>query len=299
MTQTLPPAARYVPYPDVGGRPNIVVDGAPLASTVLTLSHWPNNETHPDLCRDTSTATVLAYLDRPDLHRDVEIVTNNHFDEDGLFSMFGVVSPEVARDNRDLLAAAALAGDFGVGQDAEALRLCFLIEAFCDPNASPLSAVTFAGCERRRVAALYHAMLERVPELVRNVGAWEALWRDQFAHFERSDALLDRGTVTIEEYADDDLAVVVIPPDLPVQTIRRYLRPEPAAVHPFAIHNRTACNRIIRITGRCYELQYRYESWVRLASRRPSLRVSFDGLLSALNEFERSRGPGVRKIRPM
>ncbi len=81
MSMPVPQSAQYEPYKKIGDRPNIIVDGAPLESTVLTLSHWPNNQTDPSLRRDTSTATVFAYLDAPELHQDVPIVSNNHFDD--------------------------------------------------------------------------------------------------------------------------------------------------------------------------------------------------------------------------
>ncbi|MFW2403571.1 MAG: DUF6687 family protein [Gammaproteobacteria bacterium] len=286
----VPQAAKYEPYKKVGERPNIIVDGAPLASTVLTLSHWPNNQTDPSVRRDTSTATVFAYLDTPALHQDVPIVSNNHFDEDGLFSMFGVVNPSIALEFRDVLMGASLAGDFGLYDDPAATRLCFVVEFFCDPKTSPLPAETFKGCEDRRVEALYREMLPRVPELAENVDALEAYWRDQFEHLERSEELIDSGRVTIDEYPDEDLAVVHIPPDLPLRTVRRYLEAEQAAVHPFAIQNRTTCNRLLRITRQRYELQYRYESWVQFASRRPALRVALDGLVNELNAIEQAPG---------
>jgi hypothetical protein len=290
MSVPLPAPARYIPYGDVGDQPHIIVDGAPLDSTILTLSHWPNNHTHDAVRRDTSTATVFAYLDSPELHRDVALVSNHHFDEDGLFSMFGIVDPAAALAHRELLIDASFAGDFGVFENPDAGRLCFVIESFCDPATSPLPAATFEGCERRRVAALYNAMLERVPELAADVGAWEALWYQQFAHLEASRELLERGVVTIEEYADLDLAVVNIPDNVPERTVRRYLESEQAAVHPFAIHQQTGCNRLLRITGQRYELQYRYESWVQLASRRPLLRAALDDLAAELNTCEQAAG---------
>ena len=37
---------------------------------------------------DTSTANVFNYLDRPDLHVPAEVVSNNHFDEDGLVGIY-------------------------------------------------------------------------------------------------------------------------------------------------------------------------------------------------------------------
>lgn len=302
MTAVLPKAPGYVPYKEVGNSPNIIVDGAPLASTVLTLSHWPNNQTDASLRRDTSTATVFAYLDTPALHQDVPIVSNNHFDEDGLFSMFGLIDPETALEHRQLLTGAALAGDFGVCDTPEAARLCFIVESFGDPDDSPLPAATFVGCERRRVEALYRSMLERMPALAGDVDAWESLWSEQYRHLEDSADLIERGTVTIAEYPDEDLAVVTIPPDLPERTVRRYLEAEQAAVHPFAIHTRTMCNRIVRLIGGRYEFQYRYESWVQLASYRPALRVDLTGLAEQLCELETGGGEwifeGVNEVAP-
>ncbi len=290
MSMPVPQSAQYEPYKELGDRPNIIVDGAPLASTVLTLSHWPNNQTDPSLRRDTSTATVFAYLDTPELHQDVPIVSNNHFDEDGLFSMFGVVNPSLALEYRDVLMGAALAGDFGLYDDPADTRLCFVVESFCDPDTSPLPAATFRGCEDRRVEALYREMLASVPKIAGDVDALEPHWRDQLEHLEQSEELIESGRVTIDEYPDVDLAVIHIPPELPLRTVRRYLKAEQAAVHPFAIHNRTTCHRLLRITRQRYELQYRYESWVQFASRRPALRVALDGLVTELNAIERAPG---------
>lgn len=286
----LPAPVQYVPYQCVGDQPNIIVDGAPLASTVLNLSHWPVNRTPAAVRRDSSTATVFAYLDMAELHQNVPIVSNNHFDEDGLCSMFALCQPSVALDHRALLIGCGMAGDFGVYEDADALRLCFILEAFGDPGVSPLPAETFAGCEQQRVESLYRTMLERLPLLLGDVNAYEALWGAQFEHVEESAELIARGAITIAEYADVDLAVVSIPDDQPLRTVRRYFEPEQAAVHPFAIHNATTCNRILRVTGARYELQYRYESWLQLVSHRPALRVALDGLAARLNAIEGASG---------
>ncbi len=290
MTMQLPAPVQYVPYQCVGDQPNIIVDGAPLASTVLNLSHWPVNRTPAAVRRDSSTATVFAYLDMAELHQNVPIVSNNHFDEDGLCSMFALCQPSVALDHRALLIGCGMAGDFGVYEDADALRLCFILEAFGDPGVSPLPAETFAGCEQQRVESLYRTMLERLPLLLGDVNAYEALWGAQFEHVEESAELIARGAITIAEYADVDLAVVSIPDDQPLRTVRRYFEPEQAAVHPFAIHNATTCNRILRVTGARYELQYRYESWLQLVSHRPALRVALDGLAARLNAIEGASG---------
>jgi len=292
----------YVPYKEVGSRPNAIVDGPPLASTVLTLSHWPNNQTPDSLQRDTSTQTVFAYLDAPEMHRQVDIVSNNHFDEDGLFSMFTFCYPELAGEHRALLEAGGLAGDFGIVGDADAARLCFIIEGFADPAMSPLPEQIFRSCEDRRVASFYNELLALVPDFLRDLGSYEMYWRDQFEHLEFSQSLVAMGKVDIEERPEHDLAIVRIPDDVPERTVRRYLNAEQAAVHPFAINSATRCNRILRIYRGSLEFHYRYESWLRFTSWRPMLRVALEDFADRLNEVEEAsgtwRGEDVNSVIP-
>lgn len=298
----LPEPARFVPYGELGARPNVIVDGPPQQATVLTLSHWPNNDTPAELKRDTSTAIAFAYLDTPSLHREQTIVSNSHFDEDGLFSMFALANPATAMQHRELLVDASRAGDFGVFSHRDAARLAFTVEAFADPAVSPLPKSTFAVCERRRTARLYAAMLERLPAILADLEGHEQWWRRQDLQLEQSLAWLADGTVGIEVRPDYDLALVRMPLELPESRARRYLHTERAPVHPFAIHHHTTCNRLLRIQGQRYELQYRYESWVQLHSHRPALRVSLAELAGELNERESAPGTwcaeGVMDVAP-
>ena len=254
------------------------------------LSHWPVNNTPDPLRRDTSTATVFAYLDNPGFHADARLVSNNHFDEDGLFSMFALCAPDIALTYRELLEGAATAGDFGTYTNLDAARLCFVIEAFADPAQSPLPPETFSGCEAVQVSSLYRRMLEQLPEILDDVDALEEYWTQMDKHLAESELLIKGGRVDIEEFPELDLAVVTIPEDLPVRTVRRYLCSEEAVVHPFAIHNATECHRIVRVQGGRLEFQYRYESWVRLVSKRPLLRVDLAGMARRLNEIETAHG---------
>lgn len=288
-----PPPARFTPYAAARALPNIVVDGAPLPSTLLTLSHWPNNQSPAALRRDTSTATAFAYLDAVDLHQDIPWVTNNHFDEDGLFSMYAVTEPRSALDDRALLTSGSLAGDFGVVTDREGTRLCFAVEALTDPESSPLPGEVFA--DRDRVASLYVALLDSLPSLLRDCRAgWPRygdLWAQQDEHLASSRRLLADGIVALVEYPALDLAVVRIPPHIRRRAVRRYLEDGVAAVHPFAINSATQCSRLLRVQGQHYEFEYRYESWVQLATRRVPLRVRLDDLAARLNHLERA-APG-------
>lgn len=281
---------RYVPYREVGTQRNIIVDGAPLPSTVMTLSHWPNNQTPDVLKRDTSTATVFEYLNTPELHQQVGIVSNNHFDEDGLFSTFSLCQPEIALRHRELLIGGAMAGDFGVFSSRDGARLCFVIEAFTDKKMSPLPGEVFAQCDRQRVTTFYREMLQRLPEILEDLTEYRGYWSDQDDHLLESETLIASGEVGIEEIAESDLAIVRIPDALPVRTVRRYLRAESAPIHPFAIHNATSCNRIVRIRNGSFELQYRYESWLQIVSYRPMFRVDLNLLAERLNSIETAAG---------
>jgi hypothetical protein len=279
---------RFIPYAEARSQPNIVVDGAPLPGSLLTLSHWPNNESPAAVRRDTSTATVFAWLDQPEPKITAPFVTNNHFDEDGLFSVFALTEPQQALAARELLIAASFAGDFGVVRRRDAARLCFIIEALTDPASSTLPAAVFAAPDR--VVALYQAVLPLLPAIIADLQQgsprFGALWARQDAHLADSEARLADGSVSIQELPDIDLAIVRIPPQLEPRRVRRYLEDEQAAVHPFAVNTATSCTRLLRVQGRHYEFEYRYESWLQIVSRRVPLRVRLEGVVQRLNELE-------------
>ena len=114
---------RFVGYDELGDEPNIVVDGAGYAATLITLSHWPHSGTPKALKADTSTEIVFKYLDAPDFHVAADAVSNNHFDEDGLVGLYALIEPEAARRMRDLLNGIAHAGDFATYRDRRAARV--------------------------------------------------------------------------------------------------------------------------------------------------------------------------------
>ncbi|MDP7452920.1 MAG: hypothetical protein QGE95_11700, partial [Arenicellales bacterium] len=97
MTTSSQSPFEFVPYEALGESPNIIVDGAPNDFTVLTLSHWPKSGTPIELKRDTSAEIAFAYLDTPTFHRNVDVISNNHFDEDGLVGLFTLLDPQLAQ----------------------------------------------------------------------------------------------------------------------------------------------------------------------------------------------------------
>jgi len=277
---------RFVPYHELGDLPNVVVDGAAAPSTVLTLSHWPGSPTPPELLDDLSAQIVFRALAEPERFVGVDIVTNNHFDQDGLVSAFTLVDPDAALARRELLVDLARAGDFGTFESRDAVRLAFAIAAFEDPARSPLDADVLAGSYEQQCGRLYEVLLPRVAELVDHPESIRPLWEDEDACLSESLDAIERGVVRIEEHPALDLAVVTVPTAWGDRAATRFTMTRTEAVHPSAVNQSTSCLRVLVEHGGSYQLELRYETWVMFRSRavlpRPDLRL----LAARLDERE-------------
>ncbi len=292
----------FIPYEQLNATPNIIVDGRACDGTLLTLSHWPQAPTPADLKRDTSAEIAFAYLDASRYHVNATAVSNNHFDEDGLIGIFALVNPSEAQKYRELLIDAASAGDFGVYQHRDAARIAFTISTYGDSMASPFALDLFELPYPQMASNLYRRLLEMLPRLLTHLSDFESLWRDEDDRLSWSEDLLDKGEIRIEENPALDLAVVHIPDGIQEARVHRFAQATLADCHPFALHNRTKCSRILLVRGKHVEFHYRYESWVQMVSRRPPARVDLAPLAAELNQRETSGGhwtfDGVQVITP-
>jgi hypothetical protein len=265
----------YTPYGALDSVDNIVVDGAGQPSTLLTLSHWPHSGTPAELRADLSAEIAFRYLDEPALHLDARAVSNNHFDQDGLVSVYALTDPEDALRRRDRLVDVARAGDFGKFEDRSSAAVAFTIAQLGgeldtdDP---------------------YPEMLRRLPEILDHPDRYAGYWEREDAHLRASEHAIASGAVTIDELPEVDLAVVQVPDDLPALTAHRFSRTTSQVLHHMAVHNATDRLRILYVQGNRYEFQYLYETWIQLASSRPMPRVELDGLVAQLDELESSGG---------
>lgn len=293
---------QFVPYERASLVPNIIVDGAATQNTVLALSHWPKSGTPAGLKRDTSAEIVFAYLDSPQFQVKADAVSNNHFDEDGLVGIFTLLEPATAERHRDLLIDAAQAGDFGFFTRRDAARIALTLSAFADAETSPLPKRIFDLPYLDMATELYVELLKVLPQLLTSLNDYRALWESEDAELTASEAFLENGQITIEERPELDLAIVRIPERLVAQRVHRFTQPRQAACHPFALHNRTLCSRLLLLQGNRAEFQYRYEGWVQMVSRKPAPRVDLSRLANELNEEERTPGrwafDGVDRITP-
>lgn len=275
---------RYVAFEELGGRPNIIVDGYPTEGTVLALSHWKGSGSPEELADDLSTQIAFRYLDRPDLAAQAEAVSNNHFDEDGLCGIFAVLHPEPAVERRDRLIQVASAGDFDTFTDREAARVAFALGAMMDEERSPLGDAFFGRPYPQVSAGLYEELLVRLPEMVDAPGRFRDLWEPEDAWLAHDEAGVASGAITIEEHPAIDLAVVRLPDqDTPLALDDEV---NLLGLHVSAVHNRTPLHRILAMRGNRYQLRYRYETWVRYVSAPTMPRVDLTPLAQELTARE-------------
>lgn len=278
---------RYAAFDELAGRPNVIVDGYPAEGTVLTLSHWRGSGSPEELADDLSTQIVFRYLDRPDLRVDADLVSNNHFDEDGLCGIFAVVYPDEALARRDRIIDVASAGDFGTFRDRDGARVAFALGAYTDEQRSPLGSEVFAAPYPKQAAALYEELLGKLPEMLDHPKRFRSLWADADARLGRDGARIRSGEIQIEERPEVDLAVVLVPEGNEDEDPGTVEGGEwSGGCHPFAIHNATQRHRVLIVSGRRYLMRYRYETWVRYVSRPTMPRVDLGPLADRLNQLE-------------
>lgn len=290
---------RYLPYRELEDVPNVIVDGAPNKSTVLTISHWPGTPCPPGLEADLSAEMAFAYLGRADLHPPADYVSNNHFDQDGLVSVAVLVDPEGSTDRQDLMIDLASAGDFAVFHDPRAALASMAIATYADTERSPLGPAP--GDYDAWAATLYDELLGRVHELVDEPDRYRDLWAEEHASLVASRAAFERGEATIEEFPEVDLAVVSVSAGAPDRGGHRFGGGWVGGLHPMAVHGATSCFRILTVRGRSFDLTYRYESWVQYRSRRPIPRVDLSKLAEELTGLEKAGNwvfDGVGTITP-
>jgi hypothetical protein len=237
---------------------------------------------------DLSAEMAFAFLARADLHDGTEVVSNNHFDQDGLVSVFALVEPKAALERRDFLIDVAAAGDFATYRHRDAARVSMIISAFGDPARSPLASDRDdynAWC-----ALLYEELLGRLPELCDHPERYRELWADEDATLDASERHIRSGRVRIEEVPALDLTVVHVPDDAPTGGGHRFGGQWVSGLHPMAIHNAIRGHAVLVVTGQSCQFTYRYESWVQYQTRRPRPRVDLRPLARDLTAEEAHGG---------
>eukprot|EP00965_Chrysotila_dentata_P261705 6214346-Pleurochrysis_carterae.AAC.3 len=283
----LPPVHRsfaFVPYGQSADTCSAAIscDGkvaCPSASPLLELSHWTDNTTPDDLYADTSTECALRLADARQRGLftafDNALVLNNHYDTDGVLSVWTCLDPERARTHAGLLAEAAAAGDFGEWSSEQGIKLDAAIESIADAYPEDADA--------------YAAALDALPAMLDDFAATggdgsEALWRDAWARAceDWDDLSHGRSKLTV----DGAVAVLHEPADRRITA--------PALQRKLAeTEGGAQCTRVLRVSvaGEGSEGLARYElekpghGWVqRLVTRMPIPGASGSALAADLSD---------------
>ena len=170
-----------------GATPAIGCDGL-VPGAALDLTHWRGNKTPRPFKADTSTEIALNFVAAPESESDAwsgAVVVNNHFDTDGVLSCWVVLEPEFTREHRDLLIAAAEAGDF---DEWPALDRGLWLDA----------AIRALAGRADDDAEAYAIVLAQLRELLPALDDRSDLWGAEWDQLQRAQQALDSGALRIE-----------------------------------------------------------------------------------------------------
>lgn len=259
------------------------------------LSHWQNNETPAELRADTSTEIALNFVSSPrrdEYARGIEIVTNNHFDTDGVLSVWTVTTGERALDLREPLIAAAEAGDFSEFSGERGVRASIVIQGADDDVlanggvASPLARSLAGGAhvDERRA---YELVLPEVERVLTRTDEYEPLWRAGWSAVEAALESFARGESRVDEDEATGLSVVTLARALYGPGGFKPTRHVP----PFTAISHNARGTLFLIAapaddGWSYRVDYPYYSWAVTVVRPRVERRDLSVVIARLNELE-------------
>lgn len=282
---------RFEFYSDaIADAPKLSVDGT--VDKAIHFSHWNGNKTPAPVKADTSTEialNVVAAPNREELTQGIELVTNNHFDTDGVLSVWAMLTGARALALCDKLIAAAEAGDFSEFSTIDGVRASIVIQGSDSPidkSGSPLVA-KLAGRPVTDESEAYVLALPHVEDVISNIDKYEELWRNNWQRIETALDSFAKGASTVEQFSDVDMSLIIL--------AREIFGPngfDPARdAAPFTAISKHATGTLFLIAtplkgGWAYRIDYPYYSWAETVVRPAVNRRDLTLLLERLNELE-------------
>ena len=275
--------------------PKLSVDGT--VDNSVHFSHWQGNTTAAEVKADTSTEIALKLVGSPNrdrLTQGIELVTNNHFDTDGVLSVWTVLNGEHALDLREKLIAAAEAGDFSELKTVDAVRASIVIQGTDQPipddePGSPIAS-QLAGETVEDEARAYELVLPEVEKIITKTNDYEHLWREPWSRIENAIESFEHGSSGVSELTHGLSLITLAPESFGANGF------EPSRhTAPFTAISRYAKGRLFLIStpvhdGWAYRIDYPYYSWAETVVRARIARHDFTDYLSQLNELEKGDG---------
>jgi len=284
---------------DLADVPKLSVDGT--VDNAVHFSHWKGNRTPASVKADTSTEIALnlvAAPNREELTQGIELVTNNHFDTDGVLSVWTVLNGERALPLRDKLIAAAEAGDFSELSNPAAVRASIVIqgsESAIDEDAGSPLAKQLAGEPVDDDARAYELVLPHVERVLTHTNDYQSLWCDPWNRIATALDSFAKGRSRVEEDREAKISLVTLAPEIFSSAGFKPTRHSA----PFTAISHHARGEIFLIAtplggGWSYRIDYPYYSWAETVVRPPIARRDLSSLMERLNAIEKSTGGSWR-----
>lgn len=267
---------KFVFEKNLKNRDNVVcVDG--LFESKFQISHWKGNNTPVELKADTTTEMAFKLIESPNMNKylnGIDVVSNNHFDTDGLISAFVLVHPEIALQNRQVLINTAITGDFAEFKSEDAFKISTSIESLFNLDKSFLKSELSNKSYPEIIQLLYERGFELIPDFIKNIDGFEQFWSEEFKEYEKSEASFASHSSFFSNYSDCKLSV--IESIIPLHRVSKYQHAE----------NDIVLSMIKTTSGNKYELEYKLHTWFDTTREMKVTRKDLNPLAVKLNLIE-------------
>ncbi|RAU82667.1 hypothetical protein DP923_12045 [Pontibacter arcticus] len=267
-----------MPFADIKTNKAIVVDST--HPNGFMLSHWRGAPTPAAVRDDTSAAIVLnaIRLQLPEL--ELPFVTANHFDIDGFIGVWSLLNPELALEHEEMLRQMALIGDFreldlNHPLAGEALKLvCWINAKERELFYPPFGAETLPEAEVILCAQKFSYFLREFNNVLQDPDWERGAWEDEVASVLLGYRDMYKPETKLSRFPEIGLIVIETPHPL----------------HYYALFSRTQGFDMVLMCydQNKYELEYKYTTWVDIATRPTLPRLPMAQLAARLNQLETS-----------
>ncbi len=262
----------FVPYPMADASRCIIVDGQ--LTGAFPLSHWRGTNIHPHLEDDTSAAIVLNAIQQQIPQLNLPQVTANHYDIDGLVGVWSLLHPLEAMKLDTLLKNIALIGDFREvepdnPQSLQALKIVLTLNKLeKDKFYAPFAEKQ----ETEACVSKFQTFIPLFTKLLHNTDAFSNQWKLDWEETIRGISIARQAK--IKNVSSIRLTIIELP--------------EPLSYYAFTWLAKDSDMILTIYPNNCYELEYRYTTWVDAAKRKVFPRMHLEPLAEILNDQEKS-----------
>lgn len=266
----------FIPFAEVKEKKAIVVDSA--HANGFMLSHWKGAPTPAAVKDDTSAAIVLNAMRQNLPELNLPYVTANHFDVDGFVGVWALLNPEQALEQEELLRQMALIGDFreldlNHPLAGEALKLvCWLNAKERELFYRPFEADEMEEKEAAQCVQKFRYFLREFGRVLQDPDWEQGAWEDEVGGVLLGYRDMYKPETKLSRFPELGLVIIETPHPL----------------HYYALFSRTqGFDTVLSCyEGNKYELEYKYTTWVDIASRPTLPRINLEPLAIRLNELE-------------